>query len=61
MSLCVRKDKAKRLRSEVRCLLLQYVLQVLEDDFQFKLPTTRLHLAIANEILSGDNRINKAG
>ncbi|KAK2839052.1 hypothetical protein Q7C36_013866 [Tachysurus vachellii] len=53
------QEEARRLRDEVRCLLLQYVLQVLEDDFQFKLPKLRLHLTIANEMLSCDHRFRQ--
>ncbi|MCI4379659.1 hypothetical protein PGIGA_G00230800 [Pangasianodon gigas] len=58
-SVMAQQDEARRLRSEVRCLLLQYVLQVLEDDFQFKLPMLRLHLSIANEMLSCDYRFRQ--
>lgn len=58
-SVMAEQDEARRLRSEVRCLLLQYVLQVLEDDFQFKLPMLRLHLSIANEMISCDNRFRQ--
>ncbi|XP_060783261.1 uncharacterized protein simc1 [Neoarius graeffei] len=59
LSVMTEQDKARRLHSEVRCLLLQYVLQVLEDDFQLKLPMLRLHLSIANEMLSCDYRIRQ--
>ncbi|KAK3535588.1 hypothetical protein QTP70_017130 [Hemibagrus guttatus] len=58
-SVMAEQDEARRLRSEVRCLLLQYVLQALEDDFQFKLPMLRLHLTIANEMLSCDHRFRQ--
>ncbi|MCJ8733753.1 hypothetical protein PDJAM_G00227360 [Pangasius djambal] len=58
-SVMAQQDEARRLHSEVRCLLLQYVLQVLEDDFQFKLPMLRLHLSIANEMLSCDYRFRQ--
>ncbi|KAI4896533.1 hypothetical protein NFI96_015407, partial [Prochilodus magdalenae] len=51
-SVMTEQDEAGRLRAEVQCLLFQYVLQVLEDDFQFKLPMLRLHLTIAKAVLS---------
>ncbi|KAF5889325.1 CCR4-NOT transcription complex subunit 6 [Clarias magur] len=55
-SVMAEQDETRKLCGEVRLLLLQYVLQVLEDDFYFKLPTLRLHLSIANEMLSCDYR-----
>ncbi|KAL7863583.1 hypothetical protein SRHO_G00125670 [Serrasalmus rhombeus] len=39
-------------QSEARCLLFQYVLQVLEDDFHFKLSMLRLNLSVAKAVLS---------
>lgn len=50
------KDNTRRLRTEVRCMLLQYVLQVLEDDFQFKLTNQRLQDSVAKAMLSCDQR-----
>ncbi|KAL2077260.1 hypothetical protein ACEWY4_026764 [Coilia grayii] len=40
------------LRLEVRRMLLQYVLQILEDDFQRHLCLQKLHLSIAKAVLS---------
>lgn len=37
-------------------MLLQYVLQVLEDDFQFKLTNERLQDSVAKAVLSCDQR-----
>ncbi|XP_056624858.1 SUMO-interacting motif-containing protein 1 isoform X2 [Triplophysa dalaica] len=53
------KDDTKRLRTEVRCMLLQYVLQVLEDDFQFKLTNRHLQDSVAKEMLSCDQRFRR--
>ncbi|XP_072519701.1 uncharacterized protein simc1 isoform X1 [Salminus brasiliensis] len=53
------QDEARRLRSESRCMLFQYVLQVLEDDFHFKLPILRLHLSIAKTVLSCDQKFRQ--
>ncbi|XP_046705408.1 SUMO-interacting motif-containing protein 1 isoform X2 [Silurus meridionalis] len=53
------QDESRRLRSEVRCLLLQYVLQVLEDDFQFKLLKLQLPISIANQMFSCDYRMSQ--
>lgn len=53
------QDRARKLHYEVRCLLLQYVLQVLEDDFYVKLPKLQLHLSVANEMLSCDYRFRQ--
>ncbi|XP_055033586.2 uncharacterized protein simc1 isoform X1 [Misgurnus anguillicaudatus] len=49
-------DDSKRLRTEVRCLLLQYVLKVLEDDFQFRLTKQCLHLSLVKKMLSCEQR-----
>lgn len=46
------QDDTRRLRTEVRYMLLQYVLQVLEDDFNFKLRTQYLQHSIAKKMLS---------
>ncbi|XP_057205203.1 SUMO-interacting motif-containing protein 1 isoform X2 [Triplophysa rosa] len=53
------KDDTKRLRMEVRCMLLQYVLQVLEDDFQFKLTNRHLQDSVAKAMLSCDQRFRR--
>ncbi|KAA0709590.1 SUMO-interacting motif-containing protein 1 [Triplophysa tibetana] len=53
------KDDTKRLRTEVRCMLLQYVLQVIEDDFQFKLTNRRLQDSVAKAMLSCDQRFRR--
>lgn len=50
------KDDTRRLQTEVRRMLLQYVLQVLEDDFQFKLTNERLQDSVAKAVLSCDQR-----
>ncbi|XP_058652977.1 SUMO-interacting motif-containing protein 1 isoform X2 [Onychostoma macrolepis] len=49
------KDDTWRLRTEVQYLLLQYVLQVLEDDFHFKLRSQCLHHSVAKKMLSCGN------
>ncbi len=49
------KDDTRRLRTEVQYLLLQYVLQVLEDDFHFKLRSQCLHHSVAKKMLSCGN------
>ncbi|XP_067313307.1 SUMO-interacting motif-containing protein 1 [Pseudorasbora parva] len=46
------QDDTKRLRTEVRYMLLQYVLQVLEDDFHFKLRNQCLQHSVAKKMLS---------
>ncbi|XP_076148714.1 SUMO-interacting motif-containing protein 1 [Alosa pseudoharengus] len=50
------QDSSKRLRLDVRCMLLQYVLQILEDDFQQKLCMQKLHLSITKAMLSCEQR-----
>ncbi|XP_062380736.1 SUMO-interacting motif-containing protein 1 [Sardina pilchardus] len=50
------QDSSKRLRLEVRRMLLQYVLQILEDDFQQKLCMQKLHLSITKAMLSCEQR-----
>uniref|UniRef100_A0A673IPQ2 SUMO-interacting motif-containing protein 1-like n=1 Tax=Sinocyclocheilus rhinocerous TaxID=307959 RepID=A0A673IPQ2_9TELE len=49
------QDDARRLRTEVQYMLLQYVLQVLEDDFHFKLRSQCLHHSVAKKMLSCGN------
>lgn len=46
------RDDSKRLRTEIRCLLLQYVLKVLEDDFQIRLTKQCLHLSLVKKMIS---------
>ncbi|KAK7137770.1 hypothetical protein R3I94_013426 [Phoxinus phoxinus] len=46
------QEDTKRLRTMVRYMLLQYVLQVLEDDFHFKLRTQCLQHSVAKKMLS---------
>ncbi|XP_062856013.1 SUMO-interacting motif-containing protein 1 isoform X2 [Trichomycterus rosablanca] len=58
-SIMAEQVETKRLRSEVRCLLFQYMLKVLEDDFQFKLPMQQLHLSVANQMLSCDKKFRQ--
>ncbi|TSO15262.1 SUMO-interacting motif-containing protein 1 [Bagarius yarrelli] len=58
-SIMSEQDRARKLHCEVRCLLFQYVLQVLEDDFYVKLPMLQLHLSVANEMLSCDYRFRQ--
>ncbi|XP_007237269.2 SUMO-interacting motif-containing protein 1 [Astyanax mexicanus] len=52
------QDETTRIRSEVCCLLFQYVLQLLEDDFHFKLPL-RLNLSIAKKMISCDQKFRQ--
>uniref|UniRef100_A0A672RJC9 Si:ch211-199b20.3 n=1 Tax=Sinocyclocheilus grahami TaxID=75366 RepID=A0A672RJC9_SINGR len=49
------KDDARRLRTEVQYMFLQYVLQVLEDDFHFKRRSQCLHHSVAKKMLSCGN------
>ncbi|XP_026136491.1 SUMO-interacting motif-containing protein 1-like [Carassius auratus] len=49
------QDDTNRLRTEVQYLLLQYVLQVLEDDFHFKVRSQCLHQSVAKKMLSCGN------
>ncbi|XP_067237772.1 SUMO-interacting motif-containing protein 1 isoform X3 [Chanodichthys erythropterus] len=46
------QDDTRKLRTEIRYMLLQYVLQVLEDDFHFKLRTQCLQHSVAKKMLS---------
>ncbi|XP_056118412.1 SUMO-interacting motif-containing protein 1 [Rhinichthys klamathensis goyatoka] len=46
------QEDTRRLRMMVRYMLLQYVLQVLEDDFHFKLRTQCLQHSVAKKMLS---------
>ncbi|XP_031443362.1 SUMO-interacting motif-containing protein 1 [Clupea harengus] len=50
------QDGTRRLRLEVRRMLLQYVLQILEDDFQRQLCLQKLHLSITKALLSCEQR-----
>ncbi|XP_066504590.1 SUMO-interacting motif-containing protein 1 isoform X2 [Hoplias malabaricus] len=58
-SVMTEKDEARRIRSEARCLVFQYVLRVLEDDFQFKLRMLKLHLSVAKVMLSCDQKFRQ--
>ncbi|XP_077103771.1 uncharacterized protein simc1 [Siphateles boraxobius] len=46
------QEDTRRLRTMVRYMLLQYVLQVLEDDFNFKFRTQCLQHSVAKKMLS---------
>ncbi|XP_059377793.1 SUMO-interacting motif-containing protein 1-like isoform X2 [Carassius carassius] len=46
------QDETRRLRTEVQYMLLQYMLQVLEDDFHFKLRSQCLLHSVAKKMLS---------
>ncbi|XP_052005881.1 SUMO-interacting motif-containing protein 1-like [Xyrauchen texanus] len=59
MSVMEEQDDTRRLQTTVKNMLLQYVLQVLEDDFQFKLTTQRLQHSIAKTKLSCDQRFRQ--
>ncbi|XP_018971291.2 SUMO-interacting motif-containing protein 1-like isoform X2 [Cyprinus carpio] len=54
-SVMTEQDDTSKLRTEVQYLLLQYVLQVLEDDFHFKLRSQCLHQSVAKKMLSCGN------
>uniref|UniRef100_A0A8C1QBB7 SUMO-interacting motif-containing protein 1-like n=1 Tax=Cyprinus carpio TaxID=7962 RepID=A0A8C1QBB7_CYPCA len=54
-SVMTERDDTSKLRTEVQYLLLQYVLQVLEDDFHFKLRSQCLHQSVAKKMLSCGN------
>ncbi|XP_043113819.1 uncharacterized protein simc1 [Puntigrus tetrazona] len=49
------QDDTRRLQTEVQYLLLQYVLQVLKDDFHFKLRSQCLHPSVAKKMFSCGN------
>ncbi|XP_052471261.1 SUMO-interacting motif-containing protein 1 isoform X3 [Carassius gibelio] len=49
------QDETRKLRTEVQNMLLQYMLQVLEDDFHFKLRSQCLLHSVAKKMLSFGN------
>ncbi|KAM9356745.1 SUMO-interacting motif-containing protein 1 [Symphorus nematophorus] len=55
-SVMASQDQAKRHRCEVVRMLLEYVVQTLEDDFQAKSSTSALHHSIAKTMLSCDQQ-----
>ncbi|KAK1804531.1 hypothetical protein P4O66_020532 [Electrophorus voltai] len=56
LSSVMAEQNARKLPWEVRCLFMHYVLQVLEDDFQFKLPLRLLNHSIVKAVLSCDEK-----
>ncbi|XP_051513688.1 SUMO-interacting motif-containing protein 1 isoform X3 [Myxocyprinus asiaticus] len=59
MSVMEEQEDTRSLRTDIKNMLLQYVLQVLEDDFQFKHTTRRLQQSIAKTMLSCDQRFRQ--
>lgn len=55
-SVITNQDHTKRHRCEVVRMLLEYVVQTLEDDFQAKRSISALHLSIAKATLSCDQQ-----
>ncbi|KAG8004079.1 SUMO-interacting motif-containing protein 1, partial [Nibea albiflora] len=55
-SLMTNQDHAKRHRCEVVRMLLEYVVQTMEDDFQAKRSSSTLHQSIAKSTLSCDQQ-----
>ncbi|XP_067374056.1 uncharacterized protein simc1 isoform X1 [Channa argus] len=53
------KDQPKKLRSEVVRMLLEYIVQTLEDDFQAKRPISALQNSIAKATLSCDQQFHQ--
>ncbi|XP_047440298.1 SUMO-interacting motif-containing protein 1 [Mugil cephalus] len=55
-SVMANQDNAKRHRCEIVRMLLEYIVQTLEDDFQAKRATSSLHQSIAKTTLSCDQQ-----
>ncbi|XP_034546215.1 SUMO-interacting motif-containing protein 1 isoform X2 [Notolabrus celidotus] len=55
-TLMANQDLTKKHRTEVVRMLLEYVVQTLEDDFQVKYSSSTLHLSIAKVTLSCDQK-----
>ncbi|KAK2849222.1 hypothetical protein Q5P01_009056 [Channa striata] len=53
------QDHGNKLRSEIVRMLLEYVVQTLEDDFQAKRPISALQNSIAKATLSCDQQFNQ--